>query len=70
MTYITNELEKATKYKSVKDAINRDYFSIVLDNNIWYIESRGCPAMVYDRVVKEGKRIFSNYTYIGDLRRV
>lgn len=65
MKYITEEFVDQTKYKSIRDAYDRDYFSILSYRNGIYIEKRNCPATIYNRITKELKRIYPT-KYIVD----
>lgn len=58
MKYITEEFVNQTKYKSIRDAYDRDYFSIIFYSNGIYVEQRNCPATIYNRIIKELKRIY------------
>lgn len=66
MHYITEEFVNQTKYKSIKDAYDRDYFSIVSYMNGICIEQRNCPVTIYNRIIKELKRIYpATYIFIN-----
>lgn len=62
--YLSEEVAKNTKYKSVADAYNRDQFSIVKYNGVFWIESRGCPARTYKLVTKEVKRLYPELKHV------
>lgn len=65
MKYITEEFVNQTKYKSIKDAYERDYFSIVSYMEAIWIENRNCPVSIYNRIVKELCRLYPNkYIFI------
>lgn len=65
MKYITEEFVNQTKYKSIKDAYERDYFSIVSYMEAIWIENRNCPVSIHNRIVKELERIYPNkYIFI------
>ena len=65
MKYITEEFVNQTKYKSIKDAYDRDYFSIVSYMNGIWIEKRNCPTTIYNRIIKELERIYpTKYIFI------
>lgn len=63
--YITEEVVEKTKYKSVSDAFNRDYFSVVRQGVFFWIESRLCPERTYKLIIKETKRLFPNLKYVS-----
>ena len=58
MKYITEEFVNQTKYKSIKDAYDRDYFSIVSYRNSIWIGKRNCPVIIHNRIIKELERIY------------
>ena len=65
-TYLTGEYERRTKYKSIRDAINRDYFSVVKYGGSFWLETRGCPPTIYTRAVKELRALFPELRYVYD----
>lgn len=65
MKYITEEFVNQTTYKSIKNAYDRDYFSIVSYMNGIWIENRNCPVTIYNRIIKELGRIYpTKYIFI------
>lgn len=62
--YITEKIVEKTKYKSVADAFNRDYFSVVRQGGFFWIESRLCPERTHKLIIKETKRLFPNLEYV------
>lgn len=63
-TYLTSEYERRTKYKSIRDAINRDYFSVVKYGGAFWLETRECPPTIYTRAVKELRALFPELRYV------
>ena len=59
--YITNDFAVKTKYQTLKDAIDRDYFSVVKYRNGVWLECRNCPESIYERAIRELKRIYDDY---------
>lgn len=68
--YITEYLAENTIYKSVYNEWNSDRFSIVvLDDKVWYTESRGVNDRTWRIIYREMKRLFPNLTWIYDLKK-
>lgn len=65
--YLTAEIAKRTKYKSIKDAYERNVISVIKNGGIFYLESSGCPDKTYRLTIKESKRLFPYLTYLYDL---
>lgn len=62
--YLTEEYEKKTKYPSIRDAIDRDYFSVVKYHGGLWLETRQCPPSIYRRAAKELRQIYPDLTFI------
>lgn len=62
--YVTEEYVEKTKYKSIKDAYQRDYFSVVKYRNEIWIESRNCPISIYKRIIKDLVNIYGENYFI------
>ena len=62
--YITEDYIKKTKYKSILDAYERDYFSIVKYKNGIWVETRNCPQSIYNRIIKDLVNIYSENYWI------
>ena len=61
--YLSCEIAKNTKYKMVKDAYERNNFSVIKRGGVFWIES--CPSnKVYTLLVKETKRLYPYLTYL------
>lgn len=61
--YITEEFVNNTKYKSLRDAYDRDYYSIVkysISDSVYSlrVETRHCPDSIYIRILKELSRLY------------
>ena len=67
-TYLTDDLAKQTKYKSVYDAWNRDDFSLVVYDKAWWTERSVLSNRTFNLVKKEMRRLYPDLTYIGDIR--
>lgn len=67
--YITSELVKKTKYKSVVEAYQRNLFSVIKRGGVFYIEGYGCSDRTYNLIVKETKRIYPELIYLHDAYR-
>ena len=63
--YLTQDYERRTKYQSVRDAIDRDQFSVVVhgDSGMW-IEPRQCPQSIFRRVRDELRSLYPSLHYI------
>ena len=62
--YITEEYVGKTKYKSIKDAYQRDYFSVVKYKNGIWLETRCCPKSIYKRIIKDLVNIYGENYFI------
>ena len=60
--YITHDIAARTKYKSIKDAYNRNNLSVIIRGSFWYVES--CTQKVFKTLYKEMKRLYPMYTYL------
>lgn len=60
--YITREIAARTKYKSIKDAYDRNNLSVIIRGSFWYAES--CTQKVFKTLYKEMKRLYPMYTYL------
>jgi len=61
--YITEEFVNNTKYKSLRDAYDRDYYSIVkysISDSVYSlrVETRQCPNSIYTRILNELSRLY------------
>jgi hypothetical protein len=66
--YVDEYLAENTNYKSVYNEWNRDNFSIlVLDNAVWYVESRGVSDRTYKIIKREMKRLFPKLKWLGEV---
>ena len=65
--YLTDEYRAKTKYKSIRDAIDRDYFSVVCYHGAIWIESRLCPPSLYRRAKDELMQLYPDMWYIHPL---
>ena len=65
MEYLTADYERRTKYKSVRDAINRDQFSVVSYHGGMWIESRQCPPTIFRRAARELRALYPHLMYIN-----
>ena len=65
--YLTDEYRQKTKYKSIRDAIDRDYFSVVCYRHGFWIESRSCPPSIYSRAKKELMELYPDLWYVHSL---
>lgn len=68
--YLTAEIAKRTKYKSIKDAYERNTISVIKDGCFFYLESCGCPDKTYRLTIRETKRIFPYLTYLYDAKDI
>ena len=69
-TYITEEVANNTKYKSVFNEYNRDNYSIVvIDKEVFYIESRGISDRTHKLVVEETKRLYPSLHYLYEPKK-
>jgi len=64
--YLSADIAKQTNYKSIKDAYERNDFSVIKRGGIFYVEGYGCPDRTYNLVVKETKRLYPYLTYLHD----
>jgi len=65
--YITKELAEKTKIQSIKNAYQTNDLSIVLNNNVWYMEK--CTSdRVHDCVIKEMLRFYPEYIYLYHIK--
>ena len=65
-TYLTNELFNMTNSKLLRDEIDRDRLSIVvIDEKVFYVESRLASNRAYKKAVSETRRLF-NIPYLYD----
>lgn len=62
--YITEEYVEKTKYKSIRNAYQRDYFSIAKFRNGIWIEGRNCPQSIYNRIIKDLVNIYGENYWI------
>lgn len=65
--YIDREVAEKTKYKSIKEGWERNYFGIVRSGNVFWIEGHQCPDKTYRLAIKETKRLFPNLSYLYDV---
>ena len=63
--YLSYDLAKATKYKGIKNAYDRDELSIIQRGSTWWMES--CPDKVFNCVKREMKRLYPTLTYLYDI---
>lgn len=62
--YLTQDYEHRTKYQSVRDAIDRDQFSVVCTASGIWIEPRQCPQSIFRRVRDELRSLYPSLHYI------
>lgn len=60
-SYITSEFASKTKYKSIKNAYDRNDLSIVVRGGFWYAER--CSSKIFSTVKREMNRIFPYLFY-------
>ena len=63
--YLTADYACRTTYKSIRDAIDRDHFSVVSYHGGMWIESRQCPPTIYQRAARELRAIYPNLMFIN-----
>ena len=65
--FLEKELAEKTKYKTIKKSYQKNNLTVVLNDNVWWIEK--CNGnKLFDLVCKEMKRLFPKYTYIYELQ--
>ena len=64
--YITNDFISKTKYKTVRDAYDRDHLSVVKYGNAVWLYTRWCPPSIIERAYKELHRIYPDCLVIRD----
>lgn len=64
MEYLTADYASRTKYKSIRDAIDRDQFSVVSYHGGMWIESRQCPPTIFRRAAQELRTIYPHLQYV------
>lgn len=64
--YITFIIAQNTRYKSLKEAYERNLYSIIRHGNVFYIEGYGCSDRIYKLAIKETKRLFPDLKYLHD----
>lgn len=61
---LTQDYMNRTKYQSVRDAIDRDQFSVVAYHGGIWIEPRQCPPSIFRRVRDELRALYPSLQYI------
>lgn len=69
-TYLTSDIANSTKYKSIKDAYERNKFSVIQNRGHFYIEGFGIDDRTYNLIIKETKRLYPYLTYLYEDERV
>lgn len=62
--YLTAELCSQTKYKSLRDAYDRNNLSVIVRGSCWYTE--GCPDKLMGMLKREMKRLYPQYKHLHD----
>lgn len=65
--YLSCDIANRTTYKSVKDGYERNYFSVIKQGSIFWVEGNGCPDRTYNLVIKETKRLYPNLVFLHDM---
>ncbi len=70
---ISMEVMERTDRKTLYDALDREYFWIIVsDNEVWWIEKHSFMTIgdrLYKTLKKEMKRLYPQLVYINDLAR-
>lgn len=64
--YLSWDIARNTKYKSVANAYNKNLFSVIQRGGVFYIEGYGCSDRTYNLVIKETKRLYPYLSYLYD----